>query len=88
MVRCRAGVNANKARCQSFEELYHLAAAELLSDDDFLDRVDAVNLEYVLGDIQTDRGNLHADGSSHVIRLQRTTLWHLDAGSGRRPPHQ
>jgi hypothetical protein len=83
-----AGFHADKARCQSFKELYHLAAAELLSDDDLLGRVNAVNLEYVLGDIQTDRGNLHVDGSSHVIRLRRTTLWHLDAGSGRRPPHQ
>ncbi|MGA9209656.1 MAG: hypothetical protein WB347_17780, partial [Terriglobales bacterium] len=42
----------------------------------------------VLGDIQTDRGNLHVDGSPHVIRLRRTTLWHFDAESGRRPPHQ
>jgi hypothetical protein len=47
-----------------------------------------VNLEHVLGDIQTDRGNLHVDGSPHVIRFRRTTLWHFDAGSGRRPPHQ
>jgi len=23
-----------------------------------------------------------------VIRLRRTTLWHFDAGSGRRPPDQ
>ena len=23
-----------------------------------------------------------------MIRLRRTTLWHSDAGSGRRPPHQ
>jgi len=44
-------------------------------------------LEHVLGDIQTDRGNLHVDGSPHVIRLRRTTLWHFDAESGRRPPH-
>jgi hypothetical protein len=40
-------------------------------------------LEDVLGDIQTDRGNLHVDGSPHVIRLRRTTLWHFDAVSGR-----
>jgi hypothetical protein len=44
--------------------------------------------EHVLGDIQIDRGNLHVDGSPHVIRLRRTTLWHFDAESGRRPPHQ
>src|SRR5258706_14817862 len=30
---------------------------------------------------------LHVDGSPHVIRLRRATLWHCDAGSGRRPPH-
>ena len=34
-----------------------LAAAKLLSDDDLLGRVNAVNLKHVLGDIQTDRGN-------------------------------
>jgi hypothetical protein len=31
---------------------------------------------------------LHVDGSPHVIRLTTITLWHFDAGSGRRPPHQ
>ncbi len=38
--------------------------------------------EYVLGEIQTDRGNLHVDGSPHVIRLRRTTLWHSMPGAG------
>jgi hypothetical protein len=28
------------------------------------------------------------DGSLMVIRSTTTTLWHFDAGSGRRPPHQ
>jgi hypothetical protein len=36
---------------------------ELLSDDDPFLCVDAVNLKNVLGDIPTDRGNLHVDGS-------------------------
>jgi hypothetical protein len=31
-------------------------------------------------------GNLHLDGSPHVIRTT-ITLWHFDAGSGRRPSH-
>src|SRR5712664_84478 len=88
MVRRGTGLHADQAGRQSFEERYNLAAAKLLSDDDLLGRVNAVNLEHVLGDIQTDRGNLHVDGSPHVIRLRRTTLWHCDAGSGRRPPHQ
>jgi hypothetical protein len=50
-------------------ERHNLAAAKLLSDDDLLGRVNAVNLEHVLGYIQTDRGNLHVDGSLHMIRL-------------------
>src|SRR5712671_2044961 len=88
MVRRGTGLHADQAWRQSLEERHHLAAAKLLSDDDLLGRVNAVNLKHVLGDIQTDRGNLHVDGSPDVIRLRRTTLWHLDAGSGRRPPHQ
>jgi hypothetical protein len=42
---------------------------------DLLGPVNAVNLEHVLVDIQTNRGDLHVDGSSEVIRLRRTTLW-------------
>jgi hypothetical protein len=32
-------------------------------NDDLLGRVVPVNLKHVLGDIQTDRGDLHVDGS-------------------------
>ena len=87
IVRRGTGLHADDARRQSLEERHNLAAAKLLSDDDLLGPVNAVNLEHVLGDIQTNRGNLHVDGSPDVIRLRRTTLWHFDAGSGRRPPH-
>src|SRR6478736_5485924 len=80
IVRRGTGLHADDARRQSFEERHNLAAAKLLSDDDLLGPVNAVNLEHVLGDIQTDRGNLHVDGSLDVIRLRRTTLWHFDAG--------
>jgi hypothetical protein len=31
--------------------------------------------------VRNPRGNLHVDGSAHVIRLGRTTLWHRDAGA-------
>ena len=79
--------HSDQARRESREKRYHLAAPELLPDHDLLFGVDAVDLKHVLGDIQTDRGNLHLDGSPHVIRTT-ITLWHFDAGSGRRPPHQ
>ena len=59
----RAGLHADEARRQRPEECQHLAAPELLPNDDLFGRFDPVNLEHVLGDIQTDRGNLHVDGS-------------------------
>jgi hypothetical protein len=62
-VRCGAGLKPNKARRQFLEKLDDLAAPELLADDHLLLRVDAMNLKNALGDIQTDRGNLHVDGS-------------------------
>jgi hypothetical protein len=62
-VGCRAGFHAHKARRQRFEERRHLAAPKLLPNDYLLGGVDAVNLEHVLGDIQTNRCNLHGDRS-------------------------
>jgi hypothetical protein len=38
-------------------------AAPKFPNDDLLGRVDSVNLEHILGDIQTDRCNLHGDRS-------------------------
>ena len=58
-----ARLHADKSRRQRLEELQHLAAPKLLPNDDLLGRVDPVNLKHVLGDIQTDRGDLHVDGS-------------------------
>src|SRR5437588_1482205 len=83
----RARLHADQARWQRFEERQTLSAPQLLPNTNLLVAVDPVNLKHVLGDIQTNRGNLHVDGSPHVIRLRRTTLWHFDAESGRRPPH-
>jgi hypothetical protein len=82
MVRRGASLHADKARRQNFEELHQLAATELLSDNDILSRVDAVNLENVLGDIQSDRGNLHVDGSPDVIRSQRPPYGSSLLGAG------
>ena len=58
-----ARLHADKARRQRLEELQHLAAPKLLPNDDLLGRVDPMNLKHVLGDIQTDCGDLHVDGS-------------------------
>ena len=45
------------------EELQHLAPPQLLPDNDPFVRVNPVNLKHVLGDIQTDRRDLHVDSS-------------------------
>jgi putative tryptophan/tyrosine transport system substrate-binding protein len=41
-----------------------------------------MNLKHVLGDIQTDRGNLHLEGSPHVIRLRRSLYGTSMPGAG------
>jgi hypothetical protein len=41
-----------------------------------------VDLKHVLGDIQPDRGNLHLDGSPHVIRLRRSLYGTAMPGAG------
>ncbi len=55
---------------------------KLLPHHDLLIGVDAVDLKHVLGDIQTDRGNLHLDGSPHVIRLRRPPYGTSMPGAG------
>jgi hypothetical protein len=57
------GLHADQARRQRLEERQHLAAPELLPNDDVFDRIDPVNLKHVLGDIQTNRRDLHVEGS-------------------------
>jgi len=56
-------LHADQTRRKRFEELQHLAAPQLLPDNDPFVRVNAVNLKYVLGDIQTDRRDLHVNSS-------------------------
>jgi hypothetical protein len=62
-VRTGTSLHPNEAGRQRRKKLKHLTAAKLLPDDDLLSRIDAVDLKHILGDIQTDCGNLHVDGS-------------------------
>ena len=54
----RAGFHANEARSERLEEAKYLRASQPPLDDDLAGRVDAVNLKPVLGQVETDRGNL------------------------------
>jgi hypothetical protein len=51
-------------------------------DDHLLVRVDAVNLKDVLGEIKTNRANLHVDGPLIVIRLRRSRYGTSMPGAG------
>src|SRR3954451_24312410 len=81
-MRRSTGLHANQAGWQCFEELCHLRPTKLFSDRDVLGSVNAVDLEHVLRDIQTDRGNLHVDGSPHVIRLNEPLYGTSMPGAG------
>ena len=58
-----AGFHPDRHGANASEELQHLAPSEPFPDDDLFGRVDPVDLEHVLGDIQADRRNLHVEGS-------------------------
>jgi len=45
------------------------------------------DLEYSLGETQTDRRNLHVNGPPCALSTA-ITPWHFDTGTGRRPPRQ
>src|SRR3954469_24171462 len=81
-MRRSTGLHANQAGWQRFEELRHLRPPKLFSDPDVLGRVNAVDLEHVLRDVQTDRGNLHVDGSPNVIRLNEPLYGTSMPGAG------
>ena len=53
----------SQARWQRGKKLQDLAAAKLFSHDEVLGGINTVHLKHVLGDIQTDCGNVHVDGS-------------------------
>ena len=57
----RAGLHTDEAEWQLREITDHLSPPKLPSDYRLACCIDAVHLEYVLGDIQTDRANLHVD---------------------------
>src|SRR6516165_6991939 len=81
VVRGGTSFHANQAGRQSCKKLHHLTAAKLLPDDDPLGRINSVDLEHVLGDIQTDCGNLHVDGSLMWL-VATITLRRFVAGAG------
>ena len=88
VVRSRAGLDAHEAGWQPREEPDDLRSSQPSTKDDSALLIDTVDLEHVLGEVETNRDNLHGGRRSSLWRLATTTLRHCNAGSGRRPPHQ
>src|SRR5262245_20815980 len=86
-MRCGTRFHTHQARRQGLEERDHLVAPQLLLDDHLLVCVDAMNLEDILGKIQTNRLTCMWTAPSCDSSMT-ITLWHFDAASGRRPLHQ
>jgi hypothetical protein len=81
-----ARLHADQARRQTPEEGEDLSPADLAADESLPILIDAVDLKDVLGDVETNRGDLHRTGSlsgAEAITLLQRAM----AGSRRRPPH-
>ena len=65
-----------------------LLAPQLTGDDNLARTIHAVNLEYVLGEINADGVNMHVDDPLRDLLFNDHPFGTFDAWSGRRPPHQ
>jgi hypothetical protein len=65
------------------KKLFDIAAPELTSQNRLASLINPVNLENILGKIETYRNNRHVDGPPECGVSDTTTLWHFDAGGQR-----
>src|SRR5271154_4729188 len=63
-----AGLHTDQATGKFAKKLQDLLAPQLAGDDNLARTIHAVNLEYVLGEINANGDNLHVDDPSPVIR--------------------
>ncbi len=59
MMRCRAGLDADKARFELRKEGLDLPTAKLTADDFLPVSIDAVGVKYIFSDIEADRDWVH-----------------------------
>src|SRR5271156_5322677 len=76
MMRCRAGFDADQTRLERPEVGDHAAAPQPPANHDLSIYVDAVDLEPVFGEIQTDGGNLHGGRLLSLWRSQDHIVAH------------
>ena len=54
-----ARLDTDQTRIQLLEQPSHRRSAQCFADNDFAATIDAMDLDYVLGQIKTDRANFH-----------------------------
>jgi hypothetical protein len=80
IVRGAARLHPNPARRQRGEKRHHLRSGKAPAENDLPLAINRVHLAQVLGQIETNGGNLHGGRLLSVWRSATTTLWHIDAG--------
>ena len=89
MMRRGTGLYADQARRQLLEERQDIAALQLTANDHLARSINAVDLEYRLGDIETDcRDRLHDWLLQIVGALTAPTFMALTCRWRSRPQHQ
>jgi hypothetical protein len=61
MMTGSAGLHTNQASGKLTKEVQDLLAPQLPGDNDLARNIHAVNLEYILGEINADGANMHVD---------------------------
>src|ERR1700731_4987558 len=88
VMRRAARLDADQASRQLSEKWQHLRPSKRPTNNDLTGCINAVDLKNALGQVEADRGNLHAGWLPFAReRLMAFTPWHLDAVSGSHPPH-
>ena len=80
MVRGRTCFHADEARRKLGKIVDHLRSAQPNLRDRVALGINRMDLEHVLGDIQTDDTSLRRDGSCIRVADNRPPPWHVDAG--------
>ena len=80
VVRRGAGLHPDQTGRQLLEERQYLTSAQLAANDDHTLRVDTMNLEYRLREIDANRDDIpHWMAPLIMWSLTATTSWHSDA---------
>src|SRR5208337_807247 len=84
-----ASFDTNQARRQLHKKRQNTTALQLLPDNPFACRINAVNLENRLRDVETDgRDRFHVAPSESWSPHRQPLRWRFRAGGRSRPQHQ